>query len=78
MREQSRDPLHSGADVHRLKDLLLLVGGRIHEGRHQVGEPAGRIHALDGSQQLVGRLRQELDRLDRLALEMNETGLDLV
>ena len=78
MREQSRDPLHSGADVHRLEDLLLLVRRRVHEGRHQIGERARRIDALDGRQQLVGRLRQELDRLDRLALEMNETGLDLV
>ena len=78
VREQPRDPLHPGADVHRLEDLLLLVRRRVHEGRDQVGERARRIDALDGRQQFVGRLRQELDRLDRLALEMKETGLDLV
>ena len=78
VRKQSRDPLHSGADVHRLEDLLLLVRRRVHEGRDQIGERARRIDALDGRQQFVGRLRQELDRLDRLTLEMNETGLDLV
>jgi hypothetical protein len=40
MREQSGHPLHPGADVDRLEDLLLLVGRRIHEGRHQIGERA--------------------------------------
>ena len=57
---------------------MLLVRRRVHESRHQIGERARRIDALDGRQQFVGRLRQELDRLDRLAFEMDETGLDLV
>ena len=78
MREQSRDTLHSSADVHRLEDLLLLVRRCVHESRDQIGERARRIDALDGRQQFVGRLRQELDRLDRLAFEMDETGLDLI
>ena len=78
MREQPRDALQSGADVHRLENLLLLVWRRVHEGRHQIGERSRRIDALDGRQQFVGRLRQKLDRLDRLAFEMKETGLDLV
>ena len=77
MREESRDPLHSSADIHRLEDFLLLVRRRVHEGRDHIGERARRFDALDGRQQFVGRLRQELDGLDRLAFEMDETGLDL-
>ena len=78
MGEQPRHPLHPGADIHRLEDLLLLVRRRVHEGRHHIGERAGRFDALDRHQQFVRRLRQELDGLDRLALEMDEAGLDLV
>ena len=78
MREQSRDALDSGADVHRLEDLLLLIGRSVHESRHQIGQATRRIDALNGRQQFVRRLRQELDRLDCLTLEMEETGLDFV
>ena len=41
VRKQAGDPLHSRADLHRLEDLLLFVGRRIHEGRHQIGQRAG-------------------------------------
>ena len=78
MREKSRDPLHSRADIHRLEDVLLLVRRRVHEGRDHVGERAGRIDVLDCRQQFVGRLRQELNRLDRLAFQKEETRFDLV
>ncbi len=78
MGQQPRDPLQSGDDIHGLEDFLLLVRRRVHEGRHQIGERAGRIDALDGRQQFVWRLRQELYRLYRLLLEMDKAGLDLV
>ena len=67
-----------GADIDRLEDLLLLVRRRVHEGRHQIGERPGRSHAFDRRKQFVWRLRQELYRLDRLTLEMDKAGLDLV
>ena len=78
MREQARDPLQSRADIHRLEDFLLLVRGGVHEGRHDIGERAGRLDRLDRHQQFVRRLRQQLHGFNRLAFEMDKAGLDLV
>jgi len=78
MGEQPRNPLHAGGDIHSLEDVLLLVGGSVHEGRDHVGERAGGIDVLDGREQFRRRLRQELNGFDRLAPEMDEPGLDFV
>ena len=78
VRQKPRDAVEAGIDVDRLQDLLLLVGRRVHEGRDHVGERAGLLDALDRRDQLLGRLRQELQSLERLPLEVDEARLDLV
>ena len=51
---------------------------RVHIGRDHVGERRRRLDALDRGEQLGRRLRQQLHRLDRLSLEMDEARLDVV
>ena len=78
VRQQARDPLHSGPDIHRLEDLLLLVRRRVHEGRDHIRQRAGRIDPLHRGKQFVRRLRQEPHRFDRLASQMDKARFDLV
>ena len=76
--EQTRHPVHPRLDVDRLENLLLLVGGGVHVGRDHVGERRRRLDALDRGEQLGRSLRQQLHRLDRLSLEVDEARLDVV
>ena len=62
--EQARDLVHARGDVDRLEDLLLLLRLHVHVGDGEIGERAGRLDRLDGGDELGGRLRQQLQRLD--------------
>ena len=76
--EDTGDPLHAGFDVDGLQNILFLLGGRVHVGRHHVGKGGRRIDGLNCRQQFGRRLRQELDGLHSLSLEVDETRLDFV
>ena len=56
---------------------MLLVGLQIHVGGRKVGERARRAQALHSSRQLGRHLRQKLERLQRLALEVQEARFHL-
>ncbi len=77
MREQPRDLVHPRGNVDGFENLLLLVRLDIHVGGCEVGERRGRIDRLDGGEQILRHLRQQLDRLDRLRLQIDEARLDL-
>ena len=77
MREQPRDLVHARGDVDRLENLLLLFRLDVHVGGRQVGKRRRRVDRLDGAEQILRHLRQELDRLDGLRLQIDETRLDL-
>ncbi len=78
MRQDARHPVDAGLDVDGFEDVLLLLGGGVHVGRHHVGERGRRVDALDRRQQFGRRLRQQLHRLDRLPLEVHEARFDVV
>ena len=77
LREKARHPIEPGGQLDGLEDLLLLLGRQIEVGADHVGEPAGIGHVADGLDQFRRRLRQELQRLERLPLEIEEAGFDL-
>lgn len=77
MRQQPRHLLHARRDVEGLENLLLLRRLHVHVGDREIGQRRWRFDGLHGSQQLGRCLRQQLDRLDGLRLEMDEPGLDL-
>ena len=77
MGEQPRHLLHARRDVDRLQDLLLFLRLHVHIGDRQVGERRRRFDRLHGGQQIRRHLRQQLDRLDGLRLEIDEARLDL-
>ena len=78
MRKESGHPLQPADNVDCLRISCFSSGVDIHEGRHEVRERARRNRFPDRHDQFVGRLRQQLRGFDRLALEINEAGLDLV
>ena len=75
--EMARDLVHARREIDRLQDLLLLLRLDVHVGGREVGERAGRGGRLQRRDQLRRRLRQQLDRLDRLPLQVQEARLDL-
>ena len=77
VREQPRDLVHARGDVDRLEDLLLLVRLDVHVGDREIGERRRRLDRLDRGEQIRRRLRQQLDRLERLRLQIDEARLDL-
>ena len=75
--EQARDLVHARGDVDGLEDLLLLFRLHVHIGGRQIGERRRRLDRLDGGKQIGRHLRQQLDRLDGLRLQIDEARLDL-
>ena len=74
----SREHLvHARRQVDGLEDLLLLFRLHVHVGDRQVGERRRRLDRLDRGEQLGRRLRQQLDRFERLRLQIDEPRLDL-
>ncbi len=76
MGKQARYLLHSCGEVDGLQYLLLFSGGNIDVAGGKIGKRCRGGNALNGGQQFRRGLRQELDRLLRLPLEMEETSLD--
>ena len=78
LRQEGRDPVEPRLQVHGLQDLLLLRRLQVEIGGHEVGERSRGAGALDRAHQFGGRrLRQELQRFQGLAAQMQEPGLDL-
>ncbi len=77
MRQQARDLLDPRAHVDRLEDLLLLVRLQVHVGGRQIGKRPRRGDRPYRIDQLLGRLRQQLQGFQRLALEIEEARLDV-
>ncbi len=75
--EQARHLVHARARVDGLEDLLLLLGLQVHVGRGDVGEMGGRRDGPDRREQVGRGLREQLQSLHRLALQVQEAGLDL-
>ena len=74
----SREHLvHARGEVDGLENLLLLVRRHVHIGGGEVGERRRRLDRLDRGDQLGRRLRQQLDRLQRLRSQIQEPRLDL-
>ena len=63
--------------VEGLEQVLLVLVLDVEQVRDHVGEQRGRGHALHHHGELLGRVRQQADRLDRLLLELQEARLDL-
>ena len=74
--EQPRDLVHARRDIDRLEDLLLLFRLHVHIGDGEIGERRRRFDRLDGGEQIGRRLRQQLDRFERLRLQIDEARLD--
>ena len=77
MRQLPRHLVHARGDVDGLENLLLLVRLDVHIGGGEVGEFRRRLDRLDRGEQILRHLRQQLDRLERLRLEIDEARLDL-
>ena len=74
--EEGRDLVDARAQVDRLEQFLLVVAADVEIGGDQVGERAGPARRLDGGDQLLRHLRQQLQRLHRLLLQMQQPRLD--
>ena len=75
--QQLQHLVEAGSQLEQLQDLLLLLRLQIHEARHQVGALRGGTRRLHGIDELRRHLREELERLERALLEMEQAGLDL-
>ncbi len=75
--EQPRHLVDARGDVDGLEDLLLLLRLHVHIGDSEIGERRRRLDRLDGRQQFRRRLRQQLDRFQRLRSQIDEARLDL-
>ena len=75
--EQVGHLVHAGGYVDGLQDLLLLLHLEIHVGGGEVGELRRRGDGLDAGEQIGRHLRQQFQGLHRLALQVEEAGLDL-
>ena len=77
VRQEPRNLVHARGDVDRFENLLLLVGLDVHVGGRKIRERRRLLDRLDGGKEIRGHLRQQLDRLDGLRLEIDEARLDL-
>ena len=63
--------------VDRLDQLLLLLGREVEIGGDEVGQLRRVARVLHGADEVGGRLRQELQGLERHALQVREARLDV-
>jgi hypothetical protein len=77
LREHGRDTLEARAHVDGLDQQLLLGRLDVEEAGDQVGERVGRLDALQRIGELGRRRRQELERLLRKALQVQDARLDV-
>ena len=75
--EQARDLVHARRNIDRLQNFLLLFRLHVHIGDRQIGKRRRRLDRLDRGEEFGRRLRQQLDRFERLRLEIDEARLDL-
>ncbi len=64
-------------EVEGLEEVLLVLVLHVEEVGHHVREQRRRADLLHDDGELLRRVRQELDRLHRLLLQLNEARLDL-
>ena len=76
VRQQPRHLLHARGDVDRLEHVLLLVRRDVHVGHGHVGQRARLLDRLHGGDQFPRRLRHQLERLQRLAAQVQQAGFD--
>ncbi len=74
--EQRQNLVQAPPEVEGLQEVLLVLVLHVEQVRHQVGEHARRGDAVDHHGELLGGVRQQLDRLGRLLLELQEARLD--
>ena len=67
VREHAQDLVHARRKVDGFENVLLLVRLHVHIGDGEVGERSRRLDRLDRGDQIGRRLRQQLDRFQRLA-----------
>jgi hypothetical protein len=77
LREPLEHLVEARLQIESLEELLLVLVLHVEQIRHHVGEQRRGAHVLDHDAELLGRVRQQLDRLDGLALQLEEARLDL-
>ena len=76
LREQARHLIHPRRDIDGFENLLLVLGFHVHVGSGKIRQLRRRRDRLHRSQQFGGDLRQKLQRLERLPLQIEEARLD--
>ncbi len=77
MRKQIKHAIQTLLQVNCLEQRLLLRRLDVYEAGDEVGKRAGRGNRLDGGDELLRSLRQELEDLKRALLQLHESRLDL-
>jgi hypothetical protein len=75
--EETRHAVDAGGEIDRLEHLLLLFQSQVEIGGDDVRQCAGVGDRVDLLHHLLRHLGQQLERLQRLALEVDEARLDL-
>ncbi len=75
--EQLQHLVQAPLELEGLKQVLLVLVPHVEEVRHHVGEQARRAHLLHHHRQLLRGVGEQLDRLDRALLQLQEARLDL-
>ena len=70
------DTLSARAQIDGLQHVLAFVAAQVQVGRHQVGQRTGRGAGLHRRDQGLGHLRQQLQRLHGLALQVDQARFD--
>jgi len=73
MRQYPRNQVQTGANFDSFENFLLLLGRRVHVTGDHVRKLARRLLGLDGRDHFGRRLRQELQGLQRLPFQKDET-----
>ena len=76
MRQQPQHLVHARRDIDRLEDFLLLFRLHVHVSDGEISERRWSFDRLHGREQFGRCLRQQLDRFQRLRLQIDETRLD--
>src|SRR4029077_12295326 len=78
VREALEHAIQALLEVDRFEQRPLLGDFDVHDAGDEVGKRPGRGNALDAGDELLRRLRQELEDLERALLQLYEPRLDLL